>query len=299
MRVLIPVDFSPKEKIALKVGFHLADRLKLKVTLIHASVVASPTIFPQFPDDFNGMDNEASEIEEMELDEEVLTISEHSMGVLKKSITISQNRGELPNVDFDTLIAPGMPEEVIAEYCALTPPAVIVMATRGEQKRSEELIGSVTAEVIDHCISPVFTVPEDYNFEGFNEIKRICAFCFFDDSAIKSISFLFETLENSVERIFLFPATDKFKGEDLKSQLQKVADRLKDQYQDCQFIISDLTQGKNFRLELEQIFEKNKIQLILAPNRKRNALARFFNPGLAHKILYEIDYPLMVVPVNQ
>lgn len=296
-KVLIPVDFSPKGYLALKVGFELARRLKKEVTLLHASVVANPTIYPQFPDDFNGIDNENSEIEEMELDEEVHRMDEKSMAELKKRITSLQKEGEIPTIKYDTVISPGMPEEVIAEYSDTTPPAVIVMATRGKDKRREELVGSVTAEVIDHCYGPVLTVPEDYSFSGFKSIVRICAFCYFDDGDFLSVSKLMNMFDNPKVSIFLFPATDKMKGKDISDGLNKLQAKLQKTYPDSEFIVDEAVAGNNLRKEAENLFTKESIQMILAPNRKRNAISRFFNPGLPHKILYEIDFPMLAIPV--
>ena len=297
-RVLIPVDFSPKGNLALKVGFELARRLSRKVTLLHASVIADPMIEPQFPDDFNGMDNENAEIEEMELTEEVHEIDEKSMKDLKTKLKRLQTSGDYPDIEFDTVIAPGMPEEVIAEYCANTPPTVIVMATRGRVKRHEELVGSVTAEVIDHCLAPTFTVPEDYTFAGFKDIVRICALCNFEDGDISAISNLMEMFGNPEVKIYLFPAVDKYKGAQLSANLQQLQERLAPEYPNSEFIVGTPENMKNLREEAEAMFASQSIQMILVPNRKRNPIARFFNPGLAHKILYEADIPMLAFPVK-
>lgn len=295
--VLIPVDFSAREDLALRVGFELARRLGQNVRLIHASVIADPMITPQFPDDFNGIDNENAEIEEMELSQEVKELDESQMKELKAKIKKLQADGQLPSLEFETVISPGMPEEVIAEYCAVTPPVVTVMAPRGREKRKEELIGSVTAEVIDHCITPVFTVPEDYTFEGFNEIIRICAFCYLEDCDALAISKLMEMFDHPAVKIFLFPATDKFKGDILKTKMTALQQELKSKFPNSEFLIGTSGQSQNTREAAETLFVNEQIQMILAPNRHRNALARFFNPGLAHKILYEIDFPMLAIPV--
>ena len=296
-RVLIPVDFSQKGSLALKVGFELARRLGREATLIHASVVPDPTSMPEFPDTFNGIDNEEVEIEEVEMDREIHEIDSRSMDNLKKKIEKLQEAGTFPAIKFNTVLAPGMPEEVIAEYCAMTPPSVVVMATRGREKRHEELIGSVTAEVIDHCVAPVLTVPEDYTFSGFKEIERICAFCYFDDSCLEAVRKLMEMFGRPEVRIYLFPATDKLKGEERQKALEVIRGKLMAQFPNSEFIIDTDAAGKNLREEAENLFVKKDIQMILAPNRHRNALARFFNPGLPHKILYEIDFPMLAIPV--
>lgn len=296
-KVLIPVDFSPKGHLALKVGFELGRRLGREIELIHASTIPDPTDLPQFPDDFNGMDNENLEIEEVEMSMEVRSIDQHSMDALKKRIEEMQAQDKLPRIQFNTTLAPGMPEEVIAEYCAVNPPAVIVMATRGREKRREELIGSVTIEVIDHSIAPVFTVPEDYTFTGFKDIVRICAFCSFDEGDTLAVEKLMSMFGNPEVKIYLFPATDKLTGNKREEALRKLQQSLKSSYPNCDIEIGECQEDRKLREQAENLFVKENIQMILAPNRKRNAISRFFNPGLAHKILFEIDFPMLAIPV--
>lgn len=296
-KVLIPVDFSTKGYIALKVGFELAKRLEKSVELIHASSFPVPSIIPQFPDDFNGMNNENDEMEEMEMSMEIHSIDEHSMDRLKKTIMEMQSSSELPNINFHSVIASGMPEEVIAEYCAVTPPYVIVMATRGHEKRKEELVGSVTAEIIDHSIAPVFTVPEDYTFIGLKNIVRICVFCSFNDGDLLAIEKLMAMFGNPEIKVYLFPATDKLKEISMNIFFQNLQRKLKEEFPHSEFLIGECTDNKNLRTQAEKLFLAEKIQMILAPNKKRNAISRLFHPGLAHKILYEIDFPMLVIPV--
>lgn len=295
--MLIPVDFSPKGFLAVSVGMELASRLSCEAVLIHASIVPVPVDVPQFPDDFNGIDNESMEMEEVEMDQEMHAIDTHSMDDLKNRILSLQRSGKLPDIKFDTVVAPGMPEEVIHEYSSIHPPRVVVMAPRGREKRQEDLIGSVTAEVIDHAFAPVLTVPEDYTFMGFKQIERICAFCHFDQGDFEAVSRLMDMFNKPEVKIWLFPATDKVKGPKCMQELSRLRERLSAAFPNSDFIVDDVEYGKNYRQEAEALFVKEKIQMILAPNRHRNALSRFFHPGLAHKILYEIDFPMLAIPV--
>lgn len=296
-RVLIPVDFSRNGDLPVRVGFELARRLEQSVTLIHASVVAEPMIVPQFPDDFNGMDNENSEIEEVEMSEEVHEIDEKSMHSLEEKIRKLQKAGNLPDIDFNSVISPGMPEEVISEYCTANPPSVIVMATRGKDKRQEEMIGSVTVEVIDHSIAPVFTVPETYTFTGFKNIVRICAFCNMDSDDQISVRKLMAMFHNPSVTVYLFPANDKLKAEALNASLSELRNQLAAEFPNSIFKIAGIDPKGNKRAEAEKFFVEEDIQMILVANKKRNALLRLFHPGMAHKILFEIDFPMLAIPV--
>lgn len=295
--VLIPVDFSSKCNLAINVGFELARRLERNVTLLHASNIAFQPAIPEFPDEFNGIDNENAEIEEIEIGEEIHAADEKSFSELKKSISNKEKEGTLPTIPYEIVLTPGMPEEVIKEYCAVTPPEVIVMACRGREKRHSDLIGSVTAEVIDSCIATVLTVPEEYTFSGFKEIVRICAFCYFDEGDFECISKLMSMFDSPEVQIYLFPATDKLKLENLLSSLYNLQRQLGETFPKSEFKVGFSGTNMNLREEVELLFRKKQIQMVLAPNRRRNFISRLFNPGLPHKILYEIDIPLLSIPV--
>ena len=49
--------------------------------------------------------------------------------------------------------------------------------------------------------------------------------------------------------------------------------------------------------DFEKIQKRRHIDLIVVPNKKKNIFARFFNPSLAHRLLFHSDIPMMVIPV--
>lgn len=55
----------------------------------------------------------------------------------------------------------GVPEDAIIEYAKANPPYLVVMGTRSYAKKQEQMIGSVSAEVLDKCLFSVLTIPQD------------------------------------------------------------------------------------------------------------------------------------------
>lgn len=294
--MLIPVDFSSKQDIALKVGFELARRLDLSATLLHASVIPMPSLFPQFPDDYNGIDNTDNEIEEMEVASVINHEDEDKMKHLKDDIQKKIENNVLPQIQFETVVAEGMPEEVIADYCIEEKPELIVMVTRSRAKREEELVGSVTAEVIDNVRVPLFSLPEDYQYLEIKDIVNVCVICHLDGNDFMSVSELMKMFENPVLDVWLFPVADKLKLEERNLKLTELSKQLAETYSESKFhtVYPD---ENNLREEIVKAFGENHIQMILAPNKKRNIFARLFRPGLAHRILFEKDIPMFVMPV--
>ena len=55
----------------------------------------------------------------------------------------------MPDISFSFITRSGIPEDEILDYSNETNPLLIVMGTRGKSKKEKDLIGSVTAEVIE------------------------------------------------------------------------------------------------------------------------------------------------------
>ena len=294
--LLIPVDFSKKDLIAVEEGFALAFRLGLEVTLIHATPIPEPYLYPQFPDDYNGTDTVDELIGEEEMIEESSMIADKGMKRLKDWIRQSVEEGKLPEINIHEVIAPGMPEEVICEYCSVAKPALVVMATRDREQRQEELVGSVTAEVVDNCRTPVWAIPEGYSFVRLENIVRLCSFCYLEGFDHLGIDFLMKMFSDPVVEIHLFPINDKLREDEIVDRMAALFKRLSERYPQAKFIGEEYTQGE-MRQNAENLIDIDKIQMIIAPNKKRNFLARLFHPGLPHRILFENDLPLLAIPV--
>ncbi len=62
------------------------------------------------------------------------------------------------------------------------------------------------------------------------------------------------------------------------------------------FSVAAISLG-NIVADFHDIEQRQPIDLIAVPNKKKNIFARLFNPSLAHKLLFHSDIPMMVVPV--
>lgn len=294
--ILIPVDFSHKCEKAITEGFYLAARLNARVEILHASLIPDTAIFPKFQDEYFGEDTQMSEIEEMNLINDINIIASKKMNECIHWIHEKIDQKLLPDIKFNTVLSPGMAEEVIKEYCMLNHPKMIVMATRSLVQRQEELIGSVTAEVIDNCRVPVLTIPENYQFENIKSITRLCAFCFLEGYDVECVDTLMELFEAPAVEIWLFPVSNKLNEEGTKTALENIKVSLSEKYPDSRFIVID-TESKNIKDRAAEVFRENKIQMVIAPNKKRNIFQRLFHPGLPHIILFEKDIPMFAIPV--
>lgn len=290
--VLIPVDFSSHSELACKVGFAMAERLSLTPVLLHT--YATPSLGGPLP--YSGdYDPDMPDLETAELSLSVRQEAEKAMRSFIRKVYEKQHDGTLADIKFSHILEEGLPEDVILNYSKNTPPTLIVMATRGKEQREEDLIGSVTAEVLDVCRVPVFAVPEQYDFPGVREIRRLAFFCTLTQRDILSVDTLMRLFDFPEVDITLIPVNE-LNSDKVEEKIKALQDYLAKNYPTATFSYRVFKQ-KTFREEIERFSQEKGLELLIVPNKKMNAFRRFFNPGIAHRILFERDMPLLALPV--
>ena len=287
--VLIPVDFSDYSLLAVRAGFEFAVRLDLHPLILNTFALPVIATSVGFTDSFS------EDIPDQNAAYEFRRKAEIRMDRFESDIRELQKSGDLMELPFSVQVAQGLPEEVISEYCRTSPPSLIVMATRGRKRREADLIGSVTAEVIDTCRVPVFTVPEHLNFKGVAGITKLIFFCNLDRQDMESVDWLMTMFDNPEVDIMLIPVNDGA-DESVKTKTYSLCSILTERYPSSSFTVKILSK-KNFRTELEETMETGGIQLLIVPNKKTNIFSRLFKPGIAHRILFERDMPMLALPV--
>lgn len=290
--MLIPVDFSDHSRLAVEVGFDLAARLDLKPLLLHAFV--SPyfqgTMYAAGADMDSAVQEDNAQVQ--------LTLEQQAtvdMDRLKADIRRRISDGSLPKLDFAAEIREGIPEEVILQYSRKTSPSFIVMATRGASRRNRELIGSVTAEVMDSCRVPMFIVPEHYSMPAVKDINKVVFFCNLDQQdiiAMDTFQRMFSYPDGT--SIYLVPVNARVSSMDRK--LSALSKYFSNNFPSSRFESLPLQVNSSFRHKFEELMDRQGIQLLVVPNRRRNVFQRLFNPSVAHRLLFEKDVPMLVLP---
>lgn len=289
--LLIPVDFSSHSKLAVEVGFDLAARLHLTPVLLHAFV----TPYFQGQIDAENPDNGIEEMDNAQLELNLEQQATVELDRLKSNIRRRILDGTLPKLEFKSELREGVPEEVILQYSRKTPPSFIVMATRGASRRSRELIGSVTAEVLDSCRVPLFIVPENKTMPAIRDINKVVFFCNLDQQDILAM--------DTFQRMFSYPDDAEIYLVSVNPRATVVAKKLDglkhyftENYPTSVFHALPLNIAGDFRGDFEKVMERHQIQLLVVPNRRRNIFQRLFNPSVAHRLLFEKDVPMLALP---
>lgn len=295
--ILVPVDFSKSSILACKFAFHLAVIHKAKVKLIHSF---SDPIFVSGASlqltDAMSYDNILEAEEEIEADRQLNEIAEERMKKLEEDLRAGIKDGVIPPVSFSSEITEGIPEEVINDYARRKHPMLIVMGTRGLSKENRSLIGSVTAEVLDTCRTSIFTIPESLRFKKLDDINEVFYFASAKQQDILALDALYRLFPNHFISVTLLAVPTKKNPEGVPESIERLLQYCKTNYPAYKFKTAALSKSHELE-DFVGLDNKNKIDLIVVPTEKKNIFTRFFNPTLAHKLLFHTDIPLLSIPV--
>lgn len=287
--ILLPVDFSDQLPKIIDFGFYFAESLNAKVELLY--VYYSP------PFTISSVNNEVNTytLSDSELLRQIISNANREVTSMTNTINERIAKGELPNVPFHFELREGVPEDQIVDFCKKYQPALVIMGTRGK-KISSELIGSVTAEVIESCVSPVLALPVDMKINTPSEIKRIAFLTNFEQKDLIAIDNTISLFNwNSLEMFFIHAAQKKEVWDEvmlagIKEYFSKHYPKIITHY--------ELIDSTETMKQIDDYLAKHDINLLAFNSPRRNLIRRLFNPGLAFKMVLHSDTPLFVTHIS-
>lgn len=288
-KMLVPIDFSDSSFTACRVAFEFADALRLHPVLLHVYAT------PYYDGSLSSTDNFTLDMRDAEVRKNLESAARHDMKRFCKKIDDAMAAGDMPGVRYSTLLDEGMPEESILAFTRQTPPELVVMATRDADKRSRELLGSVTAEVLDNCRVSVLTWPASTEYKKPETLTRSVFFCNIDQNDLLAMDMYIRLFEGIPLHVTLVPVTEKA-GSKLLGRLKALLEYFRRNYPQCTFD-SFVAEMPVFKEQLMPWAAGHDVQLLVVPNKKKNIFARLFNPGMAHRVVFESDTPMLALPV--
>ena len=290
--ILLPVDFSEYSMKACEFGFNIAKSMNAELVLLH--VYFTPIYAASLPngDIFNyqkqGFDREAHIIHK-----QVQEKLEH----LSNQIDAKIAAGEFPKIKYIKKLREGIPEEEIVRYSRRHKVNLIIMGTRGSNQKKIDLIGSVTAEVIDRCRTTVFAIPENTPYRTFDKIKKIAFLTDFDPRDLMALDRLMKNdFPIFKPDISLLHISDEHDEWDM-IELGGIKEYLTQNYEGLNVDYDILKNDDNFSQSLSDYITENQIDVITLSSYRRNIFARLFNPSIARKMVFHSDTPLLVINV--
>lgn len=287
--ILVPVDFSAPSMKACEFAFRLANDLHCHIKLMHAY------FSPYYPMAIPFGDTFAIQAPDEELYKNIHKKVEAQMQEWTKTLQNKIQAGLLPDIYYSTLLVEGLPEEEIINYSRKAKPIAIVMGTRGSSERDLDLIGSVTAEVIEGSRTPIFAIPDDAPDKHLSEMNKIAFLTNFREREFVAFERLMKLIGDRQIEVYILHISKK---DDLWNEikLSGMKNYLKEKYPLLE-IHYKLLDSANDRLEvaIDNFVKENQIDMISMSSSRRNIFARMFNPGLARRVIFHSKTPLLVL----
>lgn len=299
--ILVPVDFSDCSLKAVDMAFRLAEVHKCQVQIVHTYVdpaFASQSAM-QFTDTLTfspGLD-ETDPVEEMEEEKTVIAIARTRIDKFGADIREKIKNGVLPGVKFSTSIVEGLPEEVINEFADTHKTMLIIMGTRGADSRDRELLGSVTAEVLDACKAPVLTVTPGLSTSSLSSLDNVVFFASPSQEDILALDALYRLMPERPLKVTLVRLPRSRFSSAAPDAMDKLMKYCRDNYPAYTFELSPLAPESPVE-DLSTITGNHKVDLIAIGTHRKNIFSRLFNPSWAHRLLFKAQMPILSIPVQ-
>lgn len=281
-RILIPVDFSEYSMQACSFAFNMAKAINAKVKIMHIY------FNPFYPNTFLKQQDDNKEYESIE--EKV----KENIQKLCNDIDNKIESGEYPSVNYSYFVKEGLPEEEIVLFAEDYKPEVIIMGTRGKGEKEGDLIGSVTANVIEMTHFPIIAIPHNTPFATIEEVKKISFLTNFSQRDILAFDKMVQTVQQCdfVFEIVHVSTTEKDKWDDNKKA--EVADYFTSKYPDLRINVYQI-KADDFLTGLDTYIRNEQIDVLALTTSKRNVFMRMFRPSISRKMLYHSSIPLFVL----
>jgi nucleotide-binding universal stress UspA family protein len=287
-KILIPVDFSDYSMKACEIGFKYADRIGAEIMLLHAYY----TMFIPASLSYLGIgsDNNRYDASRHTIYNRVQTDMSNIVSDIDKKIAA----GELPKVKYNYIFREGLPEDEIIAYAKECRPTMIVMGTRGKNRKNIDLIGSVTAEIIELTRTPLLAIPENVPFDNLQDAENIAFAISFNHHDLVAFDHFAKLMNGIIPKVHLFNISTS-RNEWNEIRLTGTREYLQKHYPNMDFDFTVLDDGDLLEA-VEKFVRKKNIDAIALTTHKRSMITRIFNPSIARKMLFHSNTALLVIP---
>jgi nucleotide-binding universal stress UspA family protein len=269
VNILVPTDFSPLSKFALKYAIKIANRLDGNITVLHIVTMTGALRFTMLErmrsSQTSGMQGKALELETM-----IKTLSEqyHSSRPIKYQVV----RGAY------------FPSTLLREARRLRS-GLVVMGTRGATGLTKAVLGSSTNSVIEVSHVPVLAVPEKADFKGFRNVVYA--------SDLRNVHEELETLIRYIEKfgstihlIHIVPPGKQVGV--IEEQIEKVVKKFR--YKN---IITLVLVDNDIHSALDQYVEVSKADMLAMFTHELSFFEKVFDRGTTRKMAFHSKIPLL------
>ncbi len=286
IKILCPVDFSEYSRKAVDFAFDWVCKLKGEITLFNSYFSPVNSGLP-FSDSY------VYDVNIEDLSSELREESENNMKELEDELKQRVKDADISGVKVTAIVKRGVAEDEILSYSHYYEPSVIVMGTRGVDKKAVDLIGSVTAEIFELAKRPVLAIPESFNYQGIENVKNIGYLSTFSDVDLVALEKLSQIVNPLDVKIICCHITteDDYKKDHVK--LEGLIDHFQKRKINTNFQF-ELIKNEDFLVGVESFVQSYGVDILTFTAYKRNLIARLLNASVAKKMLFHSTTPILV-----
>ena len=207
---------------------------------------------------------------------------------LEEQLLKNNNTNYQINID----LKHGYPEDQLVKIANVYHPDLIVMGSSVKSNSINELMGTVTSDLIRKTFAPVLSVPLLADTE-FVEIRNILYLTDYHSSDFDSLHRLLKIMANQMVNVycihFCHSKPDKF--DEMRIQdLQKYCDET---YRNHKFFC-ELIIGEELVDSINQFITQKSINVIAVTRIRRNRITKFLHPDISKRLLFHTHIPIIV-----
>ncbi|TFD94678.1 universal stress protein [Dysgonomonas capnocytophagoides] len=284
-RILVAVDFSTYSMKACQTAFSIAKELDAKVKILHVyNNIYFPTQIP-FADALKN-------------DGDISILDKSRKQMLDLCVEIDKNieAGKFPSVNYSYSLREGIVEEEIESFIEEYKPMLLVLGKRGTNDNRTNILGSVTADIIEMTDIPVLAIPENSSFEGAKDVRHIAFFTNIHRRDIYSFDYLVNHLlpYKGLKITLVHIITDARNGKWSESDLLKLQESFTQKYSDMN-ISYKLINETDFVQGIKDFIETEKVDIVAVNTQRRSLWGRMFLPSNSRKILASLNVVLLTL----
>lgn len=288
-KILLPIDLTDQVHHTCTYGFHFAKKLNSEIVFLYAYYTPTFTISSSINTEIN-----TYSLADSESIRRIISANNADVENLTNLINKWINEGKLPKIKFSFELKEGIAEDVILDYCKRQKPSLVVMNTHGRNHMTDDLFGSVTAEVLEGSNVPVLTVPFKTPLLP-SEIRQVAFLTNFEQKDLIAIDEAIRFLEkDNLKIIFIHIAGKKEIWDEV--MLTGIKEYFASHYPTLKTDYAIIKSTGSLD-DIQPYLEKEKIDLVAMNMKRRRLFARLFRPSVATKLLFNVDTPLLVMHV--
>lgn len=287
--ILVPIDYSDCSILAIRFAAKMAKKSGAILNLFHAFYSPAYDLI-----ELTG-DKHTQEFLRKDITSKLIQSEKEQMEQLLSLLEQHEEVRSLEKQSIRYELWPGLPKDCIIEYAGQTNPDLVIMGTRGQEKKQLSLLGSTTEIVMRKLPFPVMAIPEEYSFEltGIPEQQNIMYLTDFDESdflAIKHILTYAKILNLNIHCLHLTDKVDKAE----EKKLEGLRKYFESAYGQPHFVCQPLLKGTNYVEAIDKYAIEKHVNLIALTTKKRKLYEKVFRPNMTKKLFYHTTIPLLV-----